>query len=144
MILRPATFADEKLLFDWRNDPTVREVSSNTQEITPHGHAKWLARLIANTDGAQLYIAEVDGIPVGKGQIERAFKVYAFTMDTGMIGYSIQKDLRGRGYGFQLAKLLVEQTKAMGYATVGARIKRTNLCSVHVAIAAGVQAIELF
>lgn len=144
MILRPATFADEKLLFDWRNDPTVREVSSNTEEITTHSHSKWLARMIANTDGALLFIAEVDGIPVGKGQIERAWKTYAFTMDTGMIGYSIQEDLRGKGYGLQLATMLVAQAKSLGYATVGARIKRTNLCSIHVALAAGIQAIEIF
>jgi RimJ/RimL family protein N-acetyltransferase len=143
MILRPATLADEKILFDWRNDPTVREVSGNTAEISADSHGAWLHRMVMGQE-AWLYIAEVNGLPVGKGQIERAFKHLSPKMDTVLIGYSVQRDLRGNGYGIELATLLVQVAKGFGYPTVSCRIKRTNERSAIVAMRCGVNAIELF
>jgi RimJ/RimL family protein N-acetyltransferase len=143
MILRAATFADEKILLDWRNDPTVREVSSNAAEFSAESHRVWLHRMITSQE-AWLYVAEVNGLLVGKGQIERAFKHLSPKMDTVLIGYSVQRDLRGNGYGMELAALLVQAAKGLGYPTVSCRIKRSNERSVIVALRAGVNAIEIF
>jgi RimJ/RimL family protein N-acetyltransferase len=143
MILRAATFADEKILLDWRNDPTVREVSGNVAEISAESHRVWLHRMITSQE-AWLYVAEVNGLLVGKGQIERAFKHLSPKMDTVLIGYSVQRDLRGNGYGMELAALLVQVAKGLGYPTVSCRIKRSNERSVIVALRAGVNAIEIF
>lgn len=143
MILRPATFADEKLLLEWRNDPTVREVSSHTAEVSAESHHAWLAKVMNDNDSF-LWIAEVDGVPVGQGRIERAWKAISKKMDTCLIGYSIGKEYRGKGYGKQLVELLVKEAQSAGYLTVGARIKRTNERSVIVALRSGIQAIEFF
>lgn len=143
MNLRPATLDDEKRLFDWRNDPTVLAVSSVSVPVTLESHHYWLTKAL-NDDSVWIYITEVDGVPVGQGRIERGWKAISPKMDTAMIGYSIDKQERGKGYGKQLVTLLVRQAKGMGYQTVGCRIKRTNMCSVAVAIQAGVNSIELF
>lgn len=143
MILRPATFADEKLLLEWRNDPTVRAASGHTGFVTPEQHHAHLAKVFADPE-YWLFIGEVDGVPVGKGHIERAYKAISPRMDTGMVGYSIVSEHRRKGYGVQIATLLVNEVKAKGFMQAGARIRRDNMCSIKVATRAGVHTIELF
>ncbi len=144
MKLRPATIDDEALLLMWRNEPSTRANSSYTAEVTPESHQVWLQRLLLDRD-AHLYIAEVGGIPVGQGRIERAWKAYSRKMDSALIGYSIDVNERGKGYGKLLAEKLVNLARQThGYGLVMARIKRGNMCSVRAAINAGVNNIELF
>lgn len=144
MKLRPATFADEALLLEWRNDPQARANSSYTGEVTPEGHHAWLQRIMLDND-THLYIAEIDGIPVGQGRIERAWKAYSKKMDSAAIGYSIDANERGKGYGKQLVEKLVNLSRnTHGFGRVMCRIRRGNMCSVKVAISAGVDTIELF
>lgn len=144
VLLRPVTFADEKLLLDWRNDSTVRETVSNPAELIAESHHAWLARMLSDQD-TYLYIAEVDGIAVGQGRIERGWKMISQKIDSCLISYSIGKEHRGKGYGIQLVTHLVRLAKEKhGYQTVVCRIKRTNVRSVVVAMKAGINAIELF
>lgn len=144
MKLRPATFADESLLLEWRNEPVTRANSSYTGEITPDGHHVWLQRVLLDHE-THLYIAEIEGTPVGQGRIERAWKAYSKKMDSAAIGYSIDANERGKGYGRQLVEKLVNLAKnAHGFGMVMCRIKRGNLRSVKVAIQAGVNTIEFF
>ena len=81
MKIRIATFADENLLLEWRNEPLTRANSSFTGEITPESHSAWMKRIILDSE-TNLYIAEVDGVPVGQGRIERAWKAYSRKMDS--------------------------------------------------------------
>lgn len=144
MILRPATFADEKILLEWRNDPTVLAVSSNTQVVSEESHKAWLFNVMRDSE-TQLYIAEIDhGTPIGQGRIERAWKAISKKMDACLIGYSIASRHRGQGWGKRLVRELVKQGHASGYFTVSCRIKRGNTRSVIVAHAGGVDAIEFF
>jgi RimJ/RimL family protein N-acetyltransferase len=145
MNLRPATVGDEKLLFDWRNDPSVVMMLHEPKPVTPEEHGKWLRRiLLMDHYEIRLFVAEVDGIPVGQGRIERSWKTLSPKMDTCYLGYSLGKEWRGKGHGVELVTQLVTLAKAYGYATVACRIKRSNMCSVAVAIKAGVNAVEIF
>lgn len=144
MKLRPATIADESLLLEWRNEPQARANSSYYGEVTPEGHRAWLQRIMLDNE-THLYIAEIEGIPIGQGRIERAWKAYSKKMDSAAIGYSIDVSERGKGYGKQLVEKLVNLAKnTHGFGLVMCRIKRGNMCSVKVAINAGVNTIEFF
>lgn len=144
MKLRPATIADESLLLEWRNDPQARANSSYTGEVTQDGHHAWLKRILLDNE-THLYIAEIEGVPVGQGRIERAWKAYSKKMDSAAIGYSIDVNERGKGYGKQLVEKLVNLARnTHGFGLVMCRIKRGNMCSVKVAIQAGVNTIEFF
>ena len=144
MKLRPATFNDESLLLQWRNEPQARANSSYSGEVTPEGHKAWLQRIMLDNE-THLYIAEIEGIPIGQGRIERAWKAYSKKMDSAAIGYSIDVSERGKGYGKQLVEKLVNLAKnTHGFGLVMCRIKRGNMCSVKVAINAGVNTIEFF
>lgn len=140
--LRSARPGDSKLLFDWRNDPDVIAMRANTAPSTWEEHERWM-RFITKNDDVEVYIAELDGLPIGQGRVERCFKALSPKMDTCLLSYSIVKECRGQGYGKQLVQLLTAIGKQR-YATVSCRIKRTNFSSVAVAMKAGVNAIELF
>lgn len=144
MKLRPATFSDESILLEWKNDPIARENSSYSGSILQESHARWLHRVL-NDSETHLYIAEIDGMPIGQGRIERSWKAISKKMDYALVGYSIDANERGKGYGKILAKKLVSLARnTHGYGLVMARIKRTNRKSIAVAIHAGVNNIELF
>lgn len=144
MILRPTTFTDEKLLLDWRNDPTVLAVSANTLAVSAESHKAWLFNVMRDTE-TQLYIAEIDdGIPIGQGRIERAWKAISRKMDCCLIGYSIAYEYRGQGHGAELVHALVHCARLLGYHAVSCRIKRTNTRSIAVAVKAGIDTIQFF
>lgn len=144
MILRPATFADEKLLLYWRNDPTVLAVLPDSTPLSEERHKRWLAMVLAGHEDSLLYIAEINGVPIGQARIERAWKAISRKMDSCLIGYSIGEEYRGKGRGRWLAEILVLKAREIGYSTVACRIKRTNTLSIEVARKAGVDVIELF
>ncbi len=144
MIIRPATFADEKLLLYWRNDPTVLAVLPDSTPLSEERHKRWLVMMLTGHDDSLLYIAEIDGVPIGQGRIERAWKAISRKMDSCLIGYSIGEEYRGKGHGHRLAEMLVFQAREVGYSTAACRIKRTNTLSIEVARKAGVDVIELF
>lgn len=143
VILRLTRLEDAPLLLTWRNDPDVRAVVSSSKELNIEEHVAWLSQKLTSRD-AWLYVAELDNLPIGQGRIERSWKALSPKMDSVHIGYSIASEHRGKGYGKQLVRLLVEQAHTLGFATVNARIKRGNLKSLIVAMQAGVNGIELF
>lgn len=62
--VRPAIQADERNLFEWRNHPSIREVSRTADEIEWSVHQAWLGTVLADTE-RMLLIGEVSGQPVG-------------------------------------------------------------------------------
>ncbi|MGY1748073.1 GNAT family N-acetyltransferase [Modestobacter sp. SYSU DS0511] len=58
---RPATPADAAMLLDWRNDPEVRRWSRTPDEVTPDGHARWLAAVLADPDRHLLVLERAAG-----------------------------------------------------------------------------------
>ena len=48
--MRPATKDDSARLFEWRNHPSIRNVSLNSKEITQATHEQWFASVLADRD----------------------------------------------------------------------------------------------
>jgi UDP-2,4-diacetamido-2,4,6-trideoxy-beta-L-altropyranose hydrolase len=59
-----ASQEDSKKLFEWRNDPTIREVSRNTGVITWEVHQKWITETLMSPNRL-LLIGQRDGVSVG-------------------------------------------------------------------------------
>lgn len=62
--VRPAEIDDGPQLFDWRNEPSVREVSREKGELSWNTHVAWVSRAIQNPNVC-LLIVQCDGIPAG-------------------------------------------------------------------------------
>lgn len=126
MNFRPATLDDAHLLLDWRNDPLTREMSINSDPISWETHIAWLSRRLGSAD-PHLYVAEIDGRPVG-----------TFRIDADEISYTIAPEFRGRGLA---SKMLVMARESFGQKR--ARIRKDNPASARVAHNAG-HIVEFF
>lgn len=77
-----------------------------------------------------------DGIPVGFGSV-RHFLTEPLRKAGGNIGYGIAPAFRGKGYGKELLRLLLNEAKEMGIDKVLVTILLDNIASQAVAIANG-------
>ncbi|MEI8102176.1 MAG: UDP-2,4-diacetamido-2,4,6-trideoxy-beta-L-altropyranose hydrolase [Chlorobium sp.] len=62
--MRPATLDDSEKLFNWRNHPSIRAVSRNSEEIRFPDHQKWYSAVLLSSDRV-LLIGEFHDKPVG-------------------------------------------------------------------------------
>jgi RimJ/RimL family protein N-acetyltransferase len=120
MKLRPASMADARRLFEWRNDPITREMSIAQDEVEWSSHVQWLARRLER-DEPELFIAEVEGRPVG-----------TVRFDNGEVSFTVAPEERGKGVATAMLKL----AHAMRGPCV-AKIKATNIASLRAAENAG-------
>lgn len=77
-----------------------------------------------------------DGKPVGFGSI-RHFLTDALRKVGGNIGYGIAPEYRGKGYGKEILRLLLEEARRIGIDRVLVTIKLDNAASKAVALANG-------
>lgn len=94
--LTPARIGDAGILFDWRNEPTAREMSFDGSPIEWDSHVSWLEQKLADPN-ARIYIGRVDGLPVGYARLD------ARGPET-VVSYGVDADFRGLGFG----KALIE------------------------------------
>ncbi|WP_061221491.1 GNAT family N-acetyltransferase [Leptospira borgpetersenii] len=84
---------DMMLLFQWANDPLVRQAAFHTELISIEDHKKWFFSKL-NNFGTNMFILEEEQIPVGqiRFDLEELEGVY-------YIDYSISEKYRGKGLG---------------------------------------------
>jgi len=83
-----------------------------------------------------VYWLLADGVPVGFGTV-RHFLTDALRREGGNIGYGIAPRYRGKGYGKELLRLLLEKAREMGMAQALVTIRSDNRASQAVALANG-------
>lgn len=120
MIFRVVTMKDAETLFAWRNDPLTRSMSVNTGPVEWEGHLRWLERRLSYSDPG-LYIAEIDGDPVGTIRI-----------DVDEISYTVAPEHRGRGVATAMLSKAAKQ-----FGKMRAKIKPDNTASIKAAEHAG-------
>lgn len=93
--LRPATFEDCRLLWEWANEPAVRAASFSTELIPWEEHVNWLRRKVSEP-GCHHYIIVLSGndFPIGQVRLDSMG-------NEAEIHVSIASDLHGHGYGSQ-------------------------------------------
>ncbi len=114
---------DIDLLFQWANDPVVRQNSFNSNPIPYEDHVAWFQRMMGNENIFQ-YILMEDKEPVGQIRL-------TIENDEAEIGYSIASNQRGKGYGHRILQLIVEEIKDNypGIKCLIAKVKPDNKAS---------------
>ena len=122
--LRKAEPEDVDILFEWANDPLVRENSFHTEQIPYEEHKRWFGGMMSNPKVFQYILMEED-IPCGQIRLN-------VQDDTAEIGYSIAPQYRGRGYGRRILQLMAEEVKQNHpeIRTLVAKVKLNNPASV--------------
>ncbi|TYL48762.1 GNAT family N-acetyltransferase [Marinomonas sp. IMCC 4694] len=98
--LRPATMADAKRLFEWRNDPETRKASHNNEEIRFDVHLKWLEVSLNSPDTRRLWVAEWQGRAVGSCRADRAGRAWT-------LSWVVAPQARGKGVAQQMLSTLI-------------------------------------
>lgn len=130
LVLRPATERDDRILFEWANDPTVRAASFSTAPIPWEEHRAWLRTRLGDPH-SRLYVADLAGQPIGAAR-------FALQPPRATIAVSVAAEARGRGIGERLIALashrLFAETKVTG---IDAWIRPGNAASIRSFVAAG-------
>ncbi|WP_162426543.1 UDP-2,4-diacetamido-2,4,6-trideoxy-beta-L-altropyranose hydrolase [Pontibacter pudoricolor] len=124
LTLRNATIVDLQLVFDWNNDPEVRQHSFNPEPILIENHTRWYKTKLEDAN-CKFYIAEVNGTPAA--QIR-----YDMNGDTATISYLISKGFRGRGLGHTILQKGISKLKreAQIIKTIVGLVQQDNIASV--------------
>ena len=118
--LRKATNEDIDTLYEWVNDPAVRQSAFNTQKIQYEEHVNWFNQMIQDPNKIQ-YIMMRDKTPIG--QIRLTIEGECVDID-----YSISKKYRGVGYGREIVRLAMDQVRleCPNVKKMIGRVKPTN------------------
>ncbi|EKF18193.1 GNAT family N-acetyltransferase [Nitratireductor pacificus] len=120
MLLRPASVDDAKLLYEWRSDPTTRAMSRDTSELVWEHHLAWVTERLSRANHG-LYIAEIDGVPVGTVRI-----------DHDEISYTVAPAHRKKGIGEMMLRTAKDQ-----FGPLIAKVKKNNMASEKIAERSG-------
>ncbi len=124
LTFRKVTENDAQLLFEWANDPVVRQFSFNPEPIPFETHVNWLNGKL-NNPNALLLLAEIKNQPVALLRFDINVKI-------ALISYQIGAAFRGKGLGhrvlqvglIELQKYIPEVTEAIGF------VQEVNVASV--------------
>jgi len=92
--IRPATLADSRFIYALAMDPSVREMSTRSEEFTFEEHERWYAGKLSD-DGNRIWIMEVDEVPVAQVR-------YGFAVGCAEIAISVSPAHQGKGYAGDL------------------------------------------
>ena len=121
---RKATIKDVEIIFNWSNDPVVRQFSFNSEPIAYENHVNWFnAKLL--DDSSFFYIfSNTQNENIGLVRIENK------EAET-IIGILIDKNHRGKSYS---SEMLLQATSAFfkifPEKSIRAYIKNNNLASI--------------
>lgn len=118
--LRRANWEDKDLLYEWRNDLSVRRASFRPEEIPLAVHERWLREKLADSS-CRIYILEAGGISVGQARIDREG-------NEAYISYSVSSSFRRRGYGKLLLQMIEQEVRQDSLVLVG-KVKKDNIPS---------------
>lgn len=124
--IRPASRDDVRLLFEWRNDVSTRRMFKSKDVVLWEDHVSWLDRRL-KLEQPNLFVFEVDGIPVG-----------TFRIDDHDLSYTVAPRHRNRG----LAKLMLNEVRVR-FGRLRAEIYADNLPSIRAATAAGMEVVVI-
>lgn len=114
---------DGDRLFNWANDNIVRKNSFSSEEISYETHKKWFLKNISS-ESVKIFIVIEDDEEIGQIRVD-------IRDDMGTIGYSVDKNFRGKGYGTKILIELVEFISELdiGIKLLSGKVKYSNLAS---------------
>lgn len=127
MNYRRAVLADAQLLFDWVNEPGVRENSFDKNVITWSEHIKWFEGKLKEQNNSLILIFENNRKLIGQVRIDEQ-------KDGLYIDYSVDVTERGKGYGGGMLAMIIQDIRTLfpKHKYLIAEVKKENVASLSV------------
>lgn len=123
--LRRARQEDCRLLWEWANDPAVREAAFSREAIPWEAHVSWFAKKMASGEECVIFIAEDEGVAVGQVRFD------VRPDGDWEVDISIAREKRGYGLGAELIGLGAQELeKEYTQARMHAFVKKENAASI--------------
>ncbi|WP_223816059.1 UDP-2,4-diacetamido-2,4,6-trideoxy-beta-L-altropyranose hydrolase [Adhaeribacter rhizoryzae] len=122
--LRPAEENDMQQLFEWANDPAVRQHSFNPAPIPLEIHQRWFHHKLTDPD-CLILIATFENVPAGMIRFD-------IKENQATISYLLDKNFRGKGFGAWVLTAGVVQLQQLqpDIARVIGHVQQSNIASV--------------
>lgn len=130
LYLRPAHGDDARLIFDWRNHPSTRAVSRQSQPIEWAAHLSWMSRVLADPDRL-LRVAAVGDIPVGVLRMDRT------QGGAAEISLYLDPSLHSLGLGGAMLRAAELEARSIGVRELRATVLDGNTASRRLFLSAG-------
>lgn len=134
--IRRAALDDSRALFEWRNHPAIRAVSTQTAPLDYARHEQWVAAVLSNTD-RPLLIGEQCGDPIGVVRFD-------IVEDCAEVSIYLVPGVTGAGQGSDLlaaAECWLRRNRP-DVATLRATVLDANTASHRLFLRSGYQPIE--
>ncbi|MBE9237325.1 UDP-2,4-diacetamido-2,4,6-trideoxy-beta-L-altropyranose hydrolase [Anabaena aphanizomenioides LEGE 00250] len=119
--LRSAKLTDQWLYYTWVNEPEVRRQSLQSDPIIWEEHQSWFHRKLADSH-CYLGVLEANNLPVGQIRFQ-------LQDHEGVIDYSLDVLVRGRGWATSLVQLGIQALKSFTPKYLRADVKINNAAS---------------
>lgn len=101
--LRQATKTDEVLLFEWANDPVVRQWSFSQASISFNDHKKWFREKLNDTN-VLIWIFEDHSSPAGMVRLEKKDNQV-------LLNYLIAPQSRGKKLASEMLRITINEAR---------------------------------
>lgn len=118
--LRPVTFKDAEILFNWRKDFYTQKNSFSENDIIWEEHELWLKRKLQDPN-CFMFICMLQGSAIGKLQIDVVDRI-------GNIGFVVAPEARRKGYGAKIIGLAAKAVQKEVDILIGL-VKSNNIAS---------------
>lgn len=121
---RKITQSDERLLFEWANDPLTRMNGFANEQVTLPIHKAWFAERLKDNDKYTMFIIEENSRPLGQVRFEKT------NSGEWKISYLVSPTYRGQGLGFGVLNCGINIFKSnQTDIKLWAEVKKTNIRS---------------
>lgn len=138
MEVRPASEADSREVWDWRNDPDSRRQSGNTTFIQWKDHCQWFSQVLESR--ANLILIGLEQETHGKLGVSR------FDLDMNVeqarVSINLNPIYRGRGISTHFLLASVNYYLLHHDLQLTAKVKRENIASAKTFIKAGFEVLS--
>lgn len=125
LFLIPANESHCDLIYEWTNDDEVRKNSFNINKIPYDEHVNWYSKKLKDIE-CNIYLLANSNKNIGVVRNEKKG-------NENVISYSIDKDYRGKGYGYKiLSKFEEELIKSNKDIVLTAYVKKENISSIKI------------
>lgn len=131
LTLRPATIADARRLWLWRNDPRAREMFGDSQPVSWDTHELWFKSRLTDPN-TRIFVVEAFDRPCGY------VRFHVELTGTATVSIAMARHVRGLGYGTTALALACREVFEQRFCEcIEALVKRVNAASQQVFLKSG-------
>jgi UDP-2,4-diacetamido-2,4,6-trideoxy-beta-L-altropyranose hydrolase len=137
---RTASLGDAVTLLEWRNHPTVRKFSTNSEIITRERHLVWLSNRLQRLELEPFFVYSLESRMVGMSRLD----IRSDSADSYEISILVDPSQHGKGFGTRIVDMTcISFFNVFPSANLVARVHEDNFVSKKLFLKTGFELLSL-